>query len=82
MSCTFKGNMQILKKEEADTIRGKESLTLQNPKPPKDKALKEFQSDTSIVILPANNGSSTVILNHEDYLKMHGSYKQWSISIT
>ena len=44
-------------------------------KPPKDnlskdehKALKELQSDTSIVILPAYKGKSTVILNRENYL--------------
>ena len=43
-----------LEKEEADTIRAKVSLTLQNSKPPKDnlskdecKALKELQSDAS-----------------------------------
>ena len=49
-----------LQKEEADKIRAKVSLTLQNSKPPKDnlskderKALKELQSHTSIVILPA-----------------------------
>ena len=58
-----------LKKEETDTICAKVSLTLQNSKPPKDnlskderKALKELQSDTSIVILPAGKGRSTVIL--------------------
>ena len=57
-------------------IRAKISLTLQNSKPPKDnlskdecKALKELQSDTSIVILPADNGSSTVTLSREDYLE-------------
>ena len=33
------------------------------------KALKELQSDTSVVILPADKGRSTVILNHEDYLE-------------
>ena len=57
-------------------MRAKISLTLQNSKPPKDnlskdesKALKELQSDTSIVILPADKGRSTVILNREDYLE-------------
>ena len=57
-------------------IHAKVSLTLQNSKPPKDnlskderKALKELQSDTSIVILPADKGRSTVILNREDYLE-------------
>ena len=32
------------------------------------KTLKELQSDTSIVILPADKGRSTTILNCEDYL--------------
>ena len=31
--------------------------------------MKELQSDTSIVILPADKGRSTVILNCEDYLE-------------
>ena len=60
-----------LEKKEADTIRAKVSLTLQNSKHPKDecKALKELQSDTSIVILPADKGRSTAILNCEDFWK-------------
>ena len=65
-----------LQKEEADTVRAKVSLTLQNSKPTKDnlskdesRALKELRSDTSIVILPADKGRSTVILNREDYLE-------------
>ena len=64
------------KKEEADTIRPKKNLTLQNSKPPKDnlskdecKALKKLQYDASIVILPADKCRSTIILNHEDYLE-------------
>ena len=67
---------RIWKKKETDTIRAKVSLTLQNSKPPPDnlskverKALKELQSDTSIVILPANDGRSFVILNREHYLE-------------
>ena len=31
--------------------------------------MKELQSDTLIVILPADKGRSTVILNREDYLE-------------
>ena len=67
-----------LEKEEADTIQAfrKVSLTFQNSKPFKDnmskderKALKELQSDASIVVLPADKGRSTVILNREDYLE-------------
>ena len=70
---TVEDAVKDLEKEEADTICAKVSLTLQNSKPPKDnlsknecKALKKLQSDTSIVILPADKGRSTVILNHED----------------
>ena len=73
---TIEDAVKDLEKEEADTIRAKVSLTLLNSKPPKDnlskderKALKELQSDTSIVILPADKGRSTVILNREDYLE-------------
>ena len=65
-------------KEETETIRAKVSLKLQSSKPPKDnlskderKALKELQSDTSILILPADKGRSTVILNHEEYLEKY-----------
>ena len=50
---TAEDAVKDLEKEEADTIRAKVSLTLQNSKPPKDnlskdecKALKEFQSGT------------------------------------
>ena len=57
------------KKEEADKI----SLKLQNSKPPKDdlsknvyKTLNELQPDALVVILPAEKGISTVILNRED----------------
>ena len=33
------------------------------------KALKELQSDTSILILPADKDISTIVLNREDYLE-------------
>ena len=73
-----KDAVKDLEKGETDTIRVKISLTLQNSKPPKDnmsknerKALKESQSDSSIVILLADKGRSTVILNRKDYLEKH-----------
>ena len=73
---TIKDAVKDLEKEEANTIHAKVSLTLQNSKPPKDnlskderKAFNELQSDTSIVILPADKGKSTVIINREDYLE-------------
>ena len=71
-----------LEKEEVHTIRAKVSLTLQNSKPPKSnlskderKALKELQSDTSVVTLPADIGRSTVILNREDCLERFMDHK-------
>ena len=67
-----------IEKEEADMICAKVNLTLLNSKPPKDhlskderKALKELKSNTSIVILPADKGRSTVILNRDDYLEKY-----------
>ena len=69
---TVKDAVKDLEKEEADTICAKVSLTLQNSKPSKDnlsnderKALKELQSDKSIIILPVDKGRSTVILNRD-----------------
>ena len=69
-------------KEEADTIRAKISLTFQNFKPPKDnlsndecKALKELQSDASILILPADKRRSTAILEKCLDHTNNGSYQ-------
>ena len=73
---TVEDAVKDLEKEEADMIPGKVSLTLQNSKSLKDnlskderKALKELQSDTSIVILPPDKGRFTIILKGEDYLE-------------
>ena len=61
--------------KEAGMICANISLTFQNSKTPKDnlskykhKALKDLQSDTSIVILPTDSGRSIIILNSRDYL--------------
>ena len=73
---TVEDAVKDLKTEEADTICAKVSVTLQNSKPPTDnlskderKALKKLPSNTSIVILPADKGRYTVILNRDDYLE-------------
>ena len=70
---TVEDAVKDLENEEADAIRAKVSLALQNSKSPKDnlskderKALKELKSDISIKILPADKGRSIVILNRED----------------
>ena len=73
---TIEDAIKYIEKEEANTTCAKISLTLQHSKPPKGnlskdehKALKELQSDTSIVILLVDKGRSTVILNCDDYLE-------------
>ena len=73
---TVQDAVKDLGKDEADAIRAKVSLTLQSSKPPKDnlsknerKALKELESDTSIAVLQARKGRSTIILNLEDNLE-------------
>ena len=69
-------SLKGIERSEADTIRAKVSLTLQQAKTPKDnltinerRALKELKNDDSIMILPADKGRATVILNKEDYYK-------------
>ena len=65
----------ILKKEDADMINARISLTIQNSNAPNDsisknkrKTLKELKSNASIVMLPTDKGRPPVILNREDYL--------------
>ena len=66
---TIEDAVKDLEKEENNTIHAKISFTLQNSKPPKDslsknehKALKESHSNTSIVVLPADKGSSSSLI--------------------
>ena len=61
---------------EADNIRAKTSLVLQKASLPKDnlskkqrQALHSLKEDKEIIILPADKGRATVILNKEDYIK-------------
>ena len=62
-------------REEVENIRAKTSLILQKAKLPKKnlpteqrKALHSLREDKSIIILPADKGRSTVILNKQDYI--------------
>ena len=73
---TIEETVKDIGKEEADMTHVKTSLTLQHSTPLKDnfswdqrKALKELQSDTLIVILPADKGRFTFILNRKNYFK-------------
>ena len=89
---TIENAEKDFEKEEADTIHAKIRFTFQHSKPPKNnlskdecKALKEWQSDTSIIILPAEKGRSTVktrSLAVRTIWKMYRSYKQRTMSIT
>ena len=70
------GSLKTLNKVEGDTIRAKVSLTLQKAKLPKDNlskaeraSLKNLRDDDTIIILPADKGRATVILNKEDYIR-------------
>ena len=73
---TIEDAVKDLEKGETDTVCAKVSLALQNFKPLRDNlsknernALKELQSHTLTVILPADKGKSTAIFNCEDYLE-------------
>ena len=81
--------IKALPKEQADTIRAKVSLTLQNAKIPEDNlskqeriSLTKLQKDKSVMILPADKGRTTVILDKSDYVKKcyehidNGPYKR------
>ena len=65
---SIEDTIKDLEKEEADTIRAKISLTLQNSKPPKYNLFK-MSAKLYQLTLPADKGRSTVILNREDYLE-------------
>ena len=78
-----------LNEEDAEDLRGRVCGILRRDKPPKDnlskeqrKALKELRSLENEVILPADKGKATVMMNREDYdTKMRGmlstaTYKQ------
>ena len=62
--------------EETDTIRAYLSSIIRNAKPPKrnitrkqSTSLKFLQQNENIIILPADKGRATVILDKEDYIK-------------
>ena len=68
-------NRTLPNREEVENIRAKTSLILQKAKLAKKnlpteqkKALHSLREDNSIIILPADKGRSTVILNKQDYI--------------
>ena len=87
--CSFKDSIEHLPENEAEEVRQNYARTLRRAKPPKPnitneeyKALKELRKNGQIVILKADKGGATVILNKEDYvskmeshLDLSGCYK-------
>ena len=72
---TIEDGVKDLKRKVTDTIPDKISLTIKNPKLPKEnlsmdkrQALKELQSGKPIVILPVDKGRYNVTFNRESYL--------------
>ena len=62
--------------EEADTIRADLSSIIRRTQAPKPNctrnqiaAMKTLQQNDNIIILPADKGRATVILNKEDYIR-------------
>ena len=65
----FSENMRVIRFVLKSALHFKLS---KNNRSKKDrKGLKELQPDTSIVVLPADNGRSTVTINREDCLKKY-----------
>ena len=66
--------IRSLPEEQAVTIRTETSCILRKAKPPKRnltnkkfKALKDLNTDENILILPADKGKATVVMNTTDY---------------
>lgn len=66
--------IQHLKEEEAETVRQEVCHVLRHSRPPKQNitraertALKKLRENKEVVILPADKGNATVILNSADY---------------
>ncbi|XP_054718556.1 uncharacterized protein LOC129227956 [Uloborus diversus] len=70
----IESSLRQLPQAEAEEIRREASRILHKAKPPRSnvsnaerKAIKSLNEDKSIVILPADKGNATTVLNTEDY---------------
>ena len=76
-------------REQGDELRWKVRQALEKAKPPKanttkeeQAAIKSLKQDDSIIILPADKGNTTVVMNKEEYthrmnsLVTEGAYKK------
>jgi hypothetical protein len=87
---SIEDSIQLLINEEKESIRQDCAVILRRAKPPinnigRDEflALKNLKDNTNLVILKADKGGATVIMNSEDYktkmiehLMLSGSYKR------
>ena len=88
--CSIEDGIKNLSDEAKDAIRQDCALILKNAKPPKNnisknehEAIKKLRNNKNIVILKADKGGATVVMNRMDYntkMKEHltttGSYKK------
>jgi len=73
--CSLKDGIKTLKEEDKELIRQECVVILRKAKPPRRnlnleqlKAIKSLRNNNNIVILKADKGGATVIMNHEDYV--------------
>ncbi|GLV46463.1 hypothetical protein CBL_20796 [Carabus blaptoides fortunei] len=72
--CSVESAIQKLEKDTAETIRQEVSRVLRRAKPPKKNiskeeytALKKLRDNQNIIVLPADKGNATVMVNSADY---------------
>ena len=81
--------LRFLPEEKAQELRTETARILKKAKPPKSnlkprefKAIRELNKDENILVLPADKGNATVVINTEDYKRKindlldPGSYKE------
>ena len=72
--CSIEDNIKNLNEEDKDAIRKYCAMVLRNAKPPKNniikkdqEAIKNLRNNENIVILKADKGGATVVMNKIDY---------------
>jgi hypothetical protein len=72
--CSIEDGIKNLSDEDKDSIRQDCALILKNAKPPKNniiknehEAIKNLRNNKNIMILKADKGGATVVMNRMDY---------------
>jgi predicted GIY-YIG superfamily endonuclease len=73
--CCIEDSIKTLTDEDKDQVRQDCAVILRNAKPPKSNiskeerlAIKNLRNNTNLIILKADKGGATVIMNKEDYI--------------